>query len=76
MKFDVVVVGAGHAGIEAAIAASKLCDSVGLFTINIDNIGQMSCNPAIGGIAKSIVVRDRYTRWGNGKSHRRYRHTI
>ncbi|ACG57117.1 glucose inhibited division protein A [Hydrogenobaculum sp. Y04AAS1] len=58
MKFDVVVVGAGHAGIEAAIAASKLCDSVGLFTINIDNIGQMSCNPAIGGIAKSIVVRE------------------
>ncbi len=58
MKFDVVVIGAGHAGIEAAIAASKLCDSVGLFTINIDNIGQMSCNPAIGGIAKSIVVRE------------------
>lgn len=58
MKFDVVVVGAGHAGIEAAIAASKLSDSVGLFTINIDNIGQMSCNPAIGGIAKSIVVRE------------------
>ncbi len=58
MKFDVVVVGAGHAGIEAAISASKLCESVGLFTINIDNIGQMSCNPAIGGIAKSIVVRE------------------
>ncbi len=58
MKFDVVIVGAGHAGIEAAIAASKLCNSVGLFTINIDNIGQMSCNPAIGGIAKSIVVRE------------------
>ncbi|GAB6078209.1 tRNA uridine-5-carboxymethylaminomethyl(34) synthesis enzyme MnmG [Hydrogenobaculum acidophilum] len=58
MKFDVVIVGAGHAGIEAAIGASKLCNSVGLFTINVDNIGQMSCNPAIGGIAKSIVVRE------------------
>ncbi len=57
-KFDVVVIGAGHAGIEAAIISSKLCDSVALFTINIDNIGQMSCNPAVGGIAKSIVVRE------------------
>lgn len=57
-KFSVVVIGAGHAGIESAIACSKLSDNVGLFTINIDTIGQMSCNPAIGGIAKSIVVRE------------------
>lgn len=57
-NFDVVVVGAGHAGTEAAVAASRLGCSVGLITSALESIGQMSCNPAIGGVAKSTVVRE------------------
>ncbi len=57
-KFDVVVVGGGHAGVEAANAASRLGGRVLLLTSNLDTIGQMSCNPAIGGIAKGTVVRE------------------
>jgi tRNA uridine 5-carboxymethylaminomethyl modification enzyme len=57
-KYDVIVVGAGHAGCEAAIAASKLGAKVLLATINIDNIALMPCNPAIGGPAKSNIVRE------------------
>ena len=56
--FDVIVVGAGHAGTEAAVAASRLGCSVGLITSALEAIGQMSCNPAIGGVAKSTVVRE------------------
>ncbi len=57
-KADVIVLGAGHAGIEAAMAAAKLgCDTL-LLTMNLDTIGQMSCNPAIGGPAKSQLVRE------------------
>jgi tRNA uridine 5-carboxymethylaminomethyl modification enzyme len=56
--FDVIVVGAGHAGTEAAVAASRLGCSVGLVTSALEAIGQMSCNPAIGGVAKSTVVRE------------------
>jgi tRNA uridine 5-carboxymethylaminomethyl modification enzyme len=56
--FDVIVVGAGHAGTEAAVAASRLGCSVGLITSALESIGQMSCNPAIGGVAKSTVVRE------------------
>jgi tRNA uridine 5-carboxymethylaminomethyl modification enzyme len=57
-KADVIVVGGGHAGIEAANAASKMGCSVVLITMHIDMIGQMSCNPAIGGIAKGTIVRE------------------
>ena len=56
--YDVIVVGAGHAGIEAAMAASRLgCETV-MLTQNIDTIGQMSCNPAVGGLAKGHMVRE------------------
>ena len=53
--FDVIVIGAGHAGCEAASAAARLGAETALVTINLDLIGQMSCNPAIGGIAKDIL---------------------
>lgn len=57
-KFDLSVVGAGHAGVEAAISAARLNLKVALFTINIDNIALMPCNPAVGGPAKSNLVRE------------------
>ena len=57
-KFDVIVIGAGHAGIEAAMAATRLgCETL-MLTQNADTIGQMSCNPAIGGVAKGHMVRE------------------
>ena len=56
--YDVAVVGAGHAGCEAAFAAARLGAQVLLVTFNMDHIAQMSCNPAIGGIAKGQVVRE------------------
>jgi tRNA uridine 5-carboxymethylaminomethyl modification enzyme len=56
--FDVVVIGAGHAGTEAAVAAARLGARVGLITSALETIGQMSCNPAIGGVAKGTVVRE------------------
>src|SRR5260370_37346372 len=55
--YDVVVVGAGHAGTEASVMASRLGAKVLLLTSNLDTIGQMSCNPAIGGIAKGNAGR-------------------
>src|SRR6266550_2124054 len=57
-KYDVVVVGAGHAGCEAAHAAARLGLNTALYTMNVDLIAQMSCNPAIGGIAKGHLVRE------------------
>src|SRR3954453_9618316 len=57
-QFDVVVVGAGHAGCEAAMASSRMGLKTALYTLNVDLIAQMSCNPAIGGIAKGHLVRE------------------
>src|SRR6187431_3512784 len=58
MVYDIIVVGAGHAGIEAALAAARLGCKTLMLTLNLDHIGQMSCNPAIGGIGKSHLVRE------------------
>src|SRR5690606_14057273 len=57
-KYDIIVVGAGHAGCEAAAAAANLCSSVLLITMNMGVIAQMSCNPAMGGVAKGQIVRE------------------
>jgi tRNA uridine 5-carboxymethylaminomethyl modification enzyme len=57
-KYDVVVVGAGHAGCEAAMAAARMGLKTALYTINLDLVAQMSCNPAVGGIAKGHLVRE------------------
>ena len=57
-SFDVIVIGGGHAGTEAAVAAARLGCSVALITSALETIGQMSCNPAIGGVAKGTVVRE------------------
>ena len=57
-KYDIIVVGAGHAGCEAASAAARMGSKTLLITMDMNKIGQMSCNPAVGGIAKGQIVRE------------------
>src|SRR5213595_1339210 len=57
-EFDVIIIGAGHAGTEAACAAARLGAKTALLTTSLDTVGQMSCNPAIGGVAKGQIARE------------------
>src|SRR2546423_3026714 len=57
-EYDVIVIGAGHAGTEAALAAARVGAKTALLTTNCDTVGQMSCNPAIGGVGKGQIVRE------------------
>ncbi|MCK5552468.1 MAG: FAD-dependent oxidoreductase, partial [Deltaproteobacteria bacterium] len=57
-RYDVIVVGGGHAGIEAALAAARMGHPTLMVTMNLDSIGYMSCNPAVGGLAKGHLVKE------------------
>ena len=57
-QYDVIVIGAGHAGIEAALASARLGVSTAVFTVNLDWVGNMPCNPSIGGTSKGHLVRE------------------
>ena len=61
-NYDVIVVGAGHAGNEAALASARLGLKTAIFTITLDNIGVMSCNPSVGGPAKSHLANEIWTK--------------
>ena len=58
MNYDVVIIGGGHAGIEAAVAASRIGAKTALITFSKDDIGTMSCNPAMGGLGKGHLIRE------------------
>src|SRR5512145_3204105 len=57
-RYQIIVIGAGHAGVEAALSAARMGCSTLLLSLNLDTIGQMSCNPAVGGLAKGHLVRE------------------
>ena len=75
-KYDVIVIGAGHAGCEAAAAAANMGSKTCLITMDMNKIGQMSCNPAVGGIAKGQIVREIDALGGYGTGYRPYSHTV
>ena len=76
-RFDVIVIGGGHAGTEAALAAARMGVKTLLLTHNVETLGQMSCNPAIGGIGKSHLVKGNRRPWRrHGRSHRQGRYPV
>ena len=76
MTFDVIVVGAGHAGVEAAHAAARMGCHVGLCTLSSETVAHMPCNPAIGGTAKGHLVREIDALGGSWAGHRRHGHSV
>ena len=76
-KYEVIVIGAGHAGCEAALAAARMGCTTLVLTANIDTIGLMSCNPSIGGVGKGHLVKEIDALGGEmGKSCRHRSHTV